>query len=85
MCLHRASLYSLCVPSGFDVKAGFQVNISHIFPQGILAAVTLVGGKTEDDGTRARASCELMLPICLVAGTMLSQAGLGPKLLEQKS
>lgn len=57
------SLCSLCVPSGFGVRAGLQVNVSHIFPQEYLAAVTLVGGKTEDKGTRARARCELMLPV----------------------
>ena len=50
---------------------------SHL-SSGYLAAVTLAGGKTEDEGTRARVRCDLMLPVCLVAVTMLSQAGLVP-------
>lgn len=37
------SLYSLCVPSGFGGRPGFDVNISHIFAQVVLAAITLVG------------------------------------------
>ena len=45
-----ASLYSLYVPSGFDGRAGFDVNISHIFPQGVLAAITLVGSGLEKEG-----------------------------------
>ena len=44
-CLYvGASLYSLDVPSGFDGRAGFDVNTNHIFPQGVLTAITLVGG-----------------------------------------
>ena len=50
---------------------------SHL-SSGYLAAATLVGGKTEDEGTRARVRCDLMLLVCLVAVTMLSQAGLVP-------
>ena len=37
------TLYSLCVPSAFDEKDGFYVNRSHVFPQGVLAAITLEG------------------------------------------
>ena len=39
-----ASLYSVRVLNGFGRRAGFGMNTSHIFPQGVLAAVTLVGG-----------------------------------------
>ena len=30
----EVSLYSLCVPSGFGGRAGFEVNTSQVFPQG---------------------------------------------------
>ena len=47
---------SLCrrhVPSVFGVKAEFYVDDSHIFPEGVLATVTLIGGVTAVGGTRA--------------------------------
>ena len=50
------SLYSLHVPSRFGGRAGSDVSRSHIFPQGVLAAITLVGGGAGDEGARARAS-----------------------------
>ena len=37
------SLCRLCVPSVSDGGAGFDVDASHVFPQGVLAAITLVG------------------------------------------
>ena len=52
----RGSLYSLCVPSGFDGRTEFDMNASQIFPQGVLAAIVMVGGETGNGGTRARAS-----------------------------
>lgn len=33
MSLRRSVLYSLCVPSAFGRRAGFDVNTSHDFPQ----------------------------------------------------
>ena len=33
---------SLCIPSTFDRRDGFDVNRSHVFLQGVLAAFTLV-------------------------------------------
>ena len=53
-----ATLHSLHVPSGFGGEAGSDVNTSHIFLQGMLAAVTLVEGGTAERGARARARCE---------------------------
>ena len=43
-----ASLYCLCVFSGFGGRAGFDVNTSHVFAQGVPAAMALVGGGTGD-------------------------------------
>ena len=57
-----ASLYSLHVPVGFGVRAGLQVNTSHIFPQSVLVAITLVGSGSGDEGARARDRCKLGLP-----------------------
>ena len=80
----RATLYSLCVLSGFDGRAGFDVN-SSLFPQGVLAAITLVGGRAGDGGARAIARCELGLPLCSVAVFTLLGWGVrsDSKLLEQ--
>jgi hypothetical protein len=38
--------YSLLVPSGFGGRAGFDINIGHLFLQGELPAVTLAAGGT---------------------------------------
>ena len=70
-----ALLYNLCVPSGFGGRARFDVHTSHVFPQGAVAAITLVGG-----GAGAR--CDLGLLLCSVANTTLLGTGTGPKLLE---
>ena len=37
----EACLYRLHVPSAFGGRAGFDLNISHVLPQGVLAALTL--------------------------------------------
>ena len=50
------SQYSLHVPSGFGGRAVFDINTGHIFPQGVLAAITLVGGGTGVGWARARTS-----------------------------
>ena len=60
------------------------MNTSHVFPQGVLAAVTLVGDEAEDGGARARARCELGLLLFSVSVITLSGVRAGPKLLEQK-
>ena len=80
----EACLYRLHVPSAFGGRAGFDLNISHVLPQGVLAALTLVGDGAGDEGARARARCGVELPLCSVGVTALSGAGSDPKLLEQK-
>ena len=79
------SLCSLHMPSGFGGRAGYDVNTSEVFPQGVLAAITLVGGRAEDGGGSAGARCELGFPFCLVVLTALSGAEASLKLLEQMS
>ena len=79
------------MPSGFGGKAGFEMSMGHVFPRGVLAAVTHcwrwgweVGGGAGDEGARARAWCEPVLLLCSVADTALCGVGEGPKVLEQK-
>ena len=38
----EAFLYRLCVFNAFGRRAGFDIYASHLFPQGVLAAITLV-------------------------------------------
>ena len=54
-------LYSLHVPSGFGGRVGPEVSTGHIFPSGLMAVITLVGGGTGDRGVRARAGTSPML------------------------
>lgn len=68
-----ASLCRLCVPSAFGGRAGFDVDTSHIFPQGVLTAITLLGGVAGDG--RASTGCKAGLTLC-------SGAGSDPKLLD---
>ena len=35
---------SLSVPSGFGGRTGSEGSMDHVFPQGVLAAITVVGG-----------------------------------------
>ena len=60
------------------------MSMSHIFPQGMLAAITLLGGGARDEGTRAGARCELRLLLCSVASTTLLGAELSPMLIQKK-
>lgn len=46
----EVALYNLTVPSGFGRGAGFDMNTSHILPQGVLAGITLLGGRAGDGG-----------------------------------
>ena len=52
------------------------MNISHVFPQNVLAAINFVGVGAGDGGARAKARCEWELLLCSVANTTLE--------LEQK-
>ena len=73
-----ASLCQLHVPSAFDGRAGFDMEASHVFPQGVLTAVTLVQGGTRDRGARVGARYEARLPLCSVAIITLQGQGLIP-------
>ena len=80
-----ASLYRLHMPSASGGRAGFYVNSSHAFPQGVLAVVTLVGCGAGDGGAKARARCEAGLPLCSVAITTPWRVRSDPKLPEQNT
>ena len=79
-----ASLSSLHVPIGFGGRVGSGMNTIHVFPQGVLAAITLVGGEPGEGRARTKARCEVGLPLCSVDVTPLLGVGSCPKLLEQK-
>lgn len=49
-----ASLYSLYVSNGFGERAGFDMNTVHVFPQGVLTGITLVGHGTGEGGARVK-------------------------------
>ena len=51
----EVTLYGPCVPSGFGQRAGSDISMNHVFPQGLLAAITSVGGGARDGRARARA------------------------------
>ena len=65
-----ASLCKLCVPSGFDGRAGFEMSTGPVFPQGVLSAVILVEDEAGHAGARARAHSKPVL-LCSVADTAL--------------
>lgn len=79
----RCTVYE---PSGFGGRAGCAVSTSHFFPQGVLAAITLLGGQAGDwqEGTKARARCEPRLLLCSVVNTNILGVESGTELLEQK-
>lgn len=51
-------LHTLHVSSALRERGGFDIDTSHVFPQGVLAAITLLGGRAGDGGDRADARCE---------------------------
>lgn len=61
------------------------MNTRHVFSQGKLTAITLVGGRAGDGVARARTTCEPELSICLAAFTPLSGVSSGSKFLEEKT
>lgn len=73
-----AFLYRLHIPSAFDGRAGFDMDPTHVFPQGVLAAMTLVEGRAGDEGATARAIREARLLLCSVAVTTLLGVGFNP-------
>ena len=54
------------------------MDVSHIFPQGVLAAIIFVGVEAGGAGARAGAGCEVGLPLCSVALDALLGMGSGP-------
>lgn len=79
-----AFLYRLSVPNAFAGRAGYDLDASKILPQGVLAAINLIGGGAGDERDRAGAGYEVGLPLCSVAITTVSGVGSHPKLLQQK-
>ena len=70
-------LYSLCVPLGYGGRAGFDM--SHISSQGMLVAVSLVGGGVEMEGLEpqpvmSQEKSWLRTQHHLVEGQVMSQA-----------
>ena len=51
------------MPTSFDGMAGFEVVASHVFPQVLLVAITLVGDQTRDGGASPEAECEASLSL----------------------
>lgn len=78
-------LRRLQVPNAFLGRDGFVVDVSHVFLQGILADITLVGSRVGDGEARAYQRCIEGLSLCSVAITTLSGVESAPKSLEQKS
>lgn len=79
-----ASLYKLHMPNASGGKAELDIDSGHIFPQGVLAALTLVSGRTGDWGARASTGRDLGFPLYSVPVTTLSGLGSVPKFLMQK-
>ena len=67
--------------SGFGGRTGSDLIMSYIFPQGMLAAITLVGHGLKIEGLDP----EPGFLLCSVANTTQLGAKPGPKLLKQKS
>ena len=76
------SLYGLYLPVTFGGRAGSDVNASHVFLQGVLASIPLVGDMTHEGGARASARCEEHI-LCSVAISALAELR-SPKLPEWK-
>ena len=52
MLLCRNAAVQTALPNAFSGEARFDMDISHIFPQGLLAALSFVGGGAGDGGGR---------------------------------
>lgn len=73
-----ASLFRLCVSSVFGVRAVFDMDTSHVFPQGVLAVIPLLGNMVGAGVSIACVGCEAGLPLCFVPVAVLSGAGSSP-------
>lgn len=67
--------------SGID---GFDVNRSYVFPQGILAVITLIGSGVEDGVSMARAKADGVASPFLSAHYLPIGVMLNPKVMELK-
>ena len=76
------SLCRLHVTNVFDVRAGFDVDASRIFPQGVLDAITLIGDVVGFGGPKAYPGCKAGLPFCSMTVTVLPGVESTPNLLE---
>lgn len=56
--LSGASLYRLCVSSAFVGRGGFDMDLSHLFSQDVLATLSLLRDVAGAGGARASAECE---------------------------
>lgn len=74
--------YVDCV-QGLWRKGWFCMGSNHFFPQHVLATINVTEGETLG-GSQACTGCQVGLPLCSVAVTTLSGAGLPSQLLEQK-
>ena len=75
-------LCSLCESNIFGAKAVFGMDACHVFPQGVLALLPLIGGVIGVVVTRACTGCWAGPPLCSVVVTALSGAGSAPQLLK---
>ena len=73
------------MPSAFGKRERFDVNASHIFPQVVLAVITLVVVGAGDGDARAGAGCETGLPFCSVVITTLLEWSLIPSYWSRSS
>ena len=67
--------YRLCESNIFGVRAVFGTDVCHIFPQGVLAVVPLIGGVFGVVVTRACTGCWVGPPLCSVVVTAMLGAG----------
>lgn len=67
-----------CVFNVFGARVGFDMDFSHIFPQGVLATITLIGVVIGVGISKACAECEARLPLCSVDVAVLSGSWSAP-------
>lgn len=74
----------VAVLSAFYGRVGYDVDAIRVFPQDVLAAITLVGSVAGEGEVRAEPRYEIGLSLCSMAVAALSGARSDPKFLEQK-
>ena len=83
VCSYVRALCRLCVPNVLNGRVGYDVDASHVFLQGVLAALTLIESENRDGGVTASTRCEAGLSLCSVVVTTLSGVGFDPKFLSR--